>query len=216
MVFPAKYPQLNATELTEEARSVLIRVIRVAFPHPNFPDGPYERTADTILAEAANSTWFRVAITQGLLTLSHLAGGDFRELNDEDATKVLRRIEATEFFGFVRRTTVLNLYDNEDVWEALGYQGPSFDQGGYIDRGFDDLDWLPAARIEVDPGLNPLVEISSDVPLSNVRATSAPTAAASTSATAASSGPAATSGPDVPDTSNQPGQRDASMAEVKK
>jgi hypothetical protein len=222
MVFPAKYPQLNATELTDEARSVLIRVIRVAFPHPNFPDGPYERTADTILAEAANSTWFRVAITQGLLTLSHLAGGDFRDLNDEDATKVLRRIEATEFFGFVRRTTVLNLYDNEDVWEALGYQGPSFDQGGYINRGFDDLDWLPAARIEVDPSLNPLVEISSDVPLSNVRATSAPTAvpagaSPSTSTTPASSAaPAAAAGPDVADTSNQPGQRDASMAEVKK
>lgn len=50
--FPAKYPQLNETELTDEARNVLIRVIRVAFPHDDFPDGPYERTADTILAEA--------------------------------------------------------------------------------------------------------------------------------------------------------------------
>jgi hypothetical protein len=221
MVFPAKYPQLNATELTEEARSVLIRVIRVAFPHDNFPDGPYERTADTILAEAANSTWFRVAITQGLLTLSHLAGGDFRELNDEDATKVLRRIEATEFFGFVRRTTVLNLYDNEDVWEVLGYEGPSFDKGGYINRGFDDLDWLPAARIEVDPGLNPMVEISSDVPLSAVRpsaGTTATAAAAGTPAAAAAGAgaTAAAAGPETRDTSNQPGQRDASMAEVKK
>lgn len=209
MVFPAKYPQLNATELTEEARSVLIRVIRVAFPHPSFPDGPYERTADTILAEAANSTWFRVAITQGLLTLSHLAGGDFRDLNDEDATKVLRRIESTEFFGFVRRTTVLNLYDNEDVWEVLGYEGPSFDKGGYINRGFDDLDWLPAAQIEIDPSLNPLVEIAGNVPLANAR--TAP-AGASTSASA----PAATASGEARDTSNQPGKRDASMAEVKK
>ena len=196
MAFPAKYPQLNETALTEEARSVLIRVIRVAFPHPNFPDAPYERTADTILAEAANSTWFRVAITQGLLTLAHLAGGDFRELNDDDATKVLRRIESTEFFGFVRRTTVLNLYDNEDVWEALGYEGPSFDKGGYINRGFDDLTWLPDARIEEPEGLEPLVEIATDVPLSNVRA-AAPTSRQR-------------------DTSNQPGQRDAEMAEVKK
>lgn len=194
MVFPAKYPQLNDTALTDEARSVLIRVIRVAFPHPSFPDAPYERTADTILAEAADSTWFRVAITQGLLTLAHFAGGDFRELNDEDATKVLRRIESTEFFGFVRRTTVLNLYDNEDVWEVLGYEGPSFDKGGYIHRGFDDLDWLPAARVETYDGPEKLVEIAANVPLANSRA-----------ATSAR-----------PDTSNQPGRRDSEMAEVKK
>ena len=138
---------------------MLIRVIRVAFPHPSFPDGPYERTADTILAEAENSTWFRLALTQGLLTLGHLAGGDFRDLDDEAATKVLRRIETTEFFGFVRRTTVLNLYDNEDVWEALGYEGPSFPKGGYVNRGFDDLDWLPDPRIDTYDGPNQLVEI---------------------------------------------------------
>jgi hypothetical protein len=25
----------------------------------------------------------------------------------------------------------------------LGYEGPSFDKGGYLERGFNDLDWLP-------------------------------------------------------------------------
>jgi len=199
MAFPAKYPQLNETALTDEARSVLIRVIRVAFPHPRFPDGPYERTADTILKEAENSTWFRVALTQGLLTLGHLAGGDFRDLDDEDATKVLRRIESTEFFGFVRRTTVLNLYDNEDVWEVLGYEGASVDKGGYIDRGFNDLDWLPDPRVDTYAGPNTLVEIADNVPLSKVRGSDD---AVSTSRER--------------DTSNNPGRRDAEMAEVKK
>ena len=197
MAFPAKYPQLNETELTDEARSVLIRVIRVAFPHPSFPDGPYERTADTILREAENSTWFRVALTQGLLTLGHLAGGDFRDLNDEDATKVLRRIETTEFFGFIRRTTVLNLYDNEDVWEVLGYEGPSFDKGGYINRGFNDLDWLPEARIESYDGPEQLIEIATNVSVAKVRGGENVSASGR-------------------DTSNQPGKRDATMMEVKK
>lgn len=197
MAFPAKYPSLNETALTDEARSVLIRVIRVAFPHDSFPDGPYERTADTILTEAENSTWFRVALTQGLLTLSHLAGGDFRDLSEDDATSVLRRIEATEFFGFIRRTTVLNLYDNEDVWEALGYEGPSFDKGGYIHRGFDDLDWLPDPRIETYDGPDALVEIAANVPLA---------------ATHQGSGRSDRR----PDTSNQPGVSDARMQEVKK
>lgn len=197
MAFPAKYPQMNATELTDEARSVLIRVIRVAFPHPSFPDAPYERTADTILREAENSTWFRVALTQGLLTLSHLAGGDFRDLNDEDGTKVLRRIETTEFFGFIRRTTVLNLYDNEDVWEILGYEGPSFDKGGYINRGFNDLDWLPEARIESYDGPEQLIEIATNSSVAKIRG------GENTPATER-------------DTSNQPGKRDATMMEMTK
>lgn len=193
MAYPAKYPSLNATALTDEAKDVLVRVLRVAFPHPSFPDAPYERTADTILAQAEQETWFRVALTQGLLTLSHLAGGDFRELDDEAATSVLRRIEGTEFFGFVRRTTVLNLYDNEDVWQVLGYEGPSFDEGGYVHRGFDDLDWLPAARVETYDGPEPLVEIAANVPL-----------AAHSPATGER------------DTSNQPGRQQAVLQEVAK
>lgn len=155
MVFPAKYPSLNAVELTEEARTTLVRVLRVSFPHECVPDGPYERTAETILTEARNETWFRMALAQGLLSLNQMAGGDFRDLDDDAALRALRRVEGTEFFGFIRRTAVLNLYDDAEVWEALGYEGPSFDQGGYLHRGFDDLDWLPDPRIVFPEGETP-------------------------------------------------------------
>ena len=199
MAFPAKYPSLNDTALTDEARSTLIRVIRVAFPHDLFPDGPYERTADTILRAAEESTWFRVSLTQGLLTLAHLAGGDFRDLDEDAATSVLRRIENTEFFGFIRRTTVLNLYDDPEVWDAVGYEGPSFDKGGYVNRGFNDLDWLPDPRIETYTG-EPIVEIARSVPL-----------APSHAATHGGGQSAATTSPD---TSNQPGATDARQGQL--
>ena len=130
MTFPAKFPQLNETQLTERARTVLIRVIRVAFPHSRIPDGPYERTADIILQEAQASTWFRVALTQGLNSLDGLAGGDFCALDDDKAYQVLKRIEGTDFFGFIRRTTVLNLYDDpERSGRRSGYEGLVVRQG---------------------------------------------------------------------------------------
>ena len=144
---PAKYRQLNATQMTEDAKRVLVRVIRVAFPHRSIPDGPYERTAQKILDEAAESTWWRVALTQGLNDLNVVSGGDFTALSDAEALKVLRQVEQSTFFGFVRRTTVLNFYDDAEVQACLGYEGPSFDKGGYIDRGFNDLDWLPEPRV---------------------------------------------------------------------
>jgi len=201
MAFPAKYPSLNDTALTDEARSTLIRVIRVAFPHDSFPDGPYERTADTILQAAEESTWFRVALTQGLLTLAHLAGGDFRDLDEDAATSVLRRIESTEFFGFIRRTTVLNLYDDPEVWEAVGYEGSSVEKGGYVNRGFDDLTWLPEPRIETYTG-EPIVEIAPSVPL---RPLHHATHGSSESAASTSS-----------NTNTQPGATQAQHAEVSK
>ena len=40
-------------------------------------------------------------------------------------------------------TTVVALYDDHEVWDLLGYEGSSFEKGGYLHRGFDDLDWLP-------------------------------------------------------------------------
>lgn len=148
MVYPAKYSALNALALTDEAKRTLTRVIRVAFPHPRIPDGPYERMTEKIAAEAEDSTWFRMALTQGLLTLNSLSEEPFVELPDDAALKVLKRIADLEFFGFIRRTTVLHLYDDPEVWEAFGYEGESFSQGGYLHRGFDDLDWLPDPRIE--------------------------------------------------------------------
>jgi hypothetical protein len=31
------------------------------------------------------------------------------------------------------------------VWTKLGYEGPSAPEGGYLHRGFDDIDWLKDA-----------------------------------------------------------------------
>jgi len=35
------------------------------------------------------------------------------------------------------------LYDDVEVWQAFGYEGASAHLGGYVNRGFNDLDWLP-------------------------------------------------------------------------
>lgn len=162
--FPAKYPQLNEMEFTSAARDVLIRIIKVAFPHRNFPDGPYQRMADRIIELANESTWFRIKLLQGISTLNSLAGGDFVELDQNAAHQALKHVENTDFFGFIRRTTILEMYEDEEVWEALGYEGPSFDKGGYLHRGFDDLDWLPAPRVDEHPEMAQFEEIAPGLP----------------------------------------------------
>lgn len=189
MAYPAKYSALNALRLTDEARQTLTRIVRVAFPHPGVPDGPYERMADRIITESEESTWFRVALTQGLLTLDSLSEKHFLELPDEQALEVLKRLGDLEFFGFIRRTTVLNFYDDPEVWDVLGYEGESFSKGGYLHRGFNDLDWLPEPRIE-----------ESDETLTEIGPLGYPVA----TAPAPASGPATTADRSSTETSDKP------------
>lgn len=154
---------VNDVEGTAEAESTLIALIKAAFPHETVPDSAYARTAVVVQRQAEESTWMRLKLAQGLDSLQALADGRFEQLSAQEALPILLRIQHTTFFGFVRQTVVVTLYEDEEVWDALGYEGPSFDQGGYIDRGFDDLDWLPDPRIEEYDG-EPLQEVVSDLP----------------------------------------------------
>lgn len=61
---------------------------------------------------------------------------------EEDRVAVLETIQQTPFFRTVRAGLVTGLYNQKEVWPLFGYEGESFSKGGYIDRGFDDIDWL--------------------------------------------------------------------------
>lgn len=156
----------EADPLSPAARTDLVRLLRAAYPHAELPDAPYERTADHILGQLDASLWHRIALTSGLESLDARAqqshGQAFADLSDGDALALLREIEDAEFFTFVRGVTVVTLYNDPEVWEVLGYEGESFSKGGYLHRGFDDLDWLPSPRIEEYDGPDTLVEVAPD------------------------------------------------------
>lgn len=155
-----KTPTKNA--ISPRARTALVRLLRVAYPHSRFPDGPYERTADEVISQLDASLWHRLSLTRGLESLDAAAGGDFAGLDDEAAYALLRGMEEAEFFRFVRGVAVVSLYNDHETWGLLGYEGPSYDKGGYIDRGFDDLSWLPGPRVEEYDGPEQLVVVAPD------------------------------------------------------
>lgn len=134
--------------LTDAQQATLLRVLRVAYPHPSFPDGPYQRTSAAVQQADADGV-----LAEGLDALGDLAG-----LDDAAVTAKLEAVQDEPFFRLVHSTTVVALYDDHDVWNILGYEGSSFEKGGYLHRGFNDLDWLPDPRIEEYDG-EPRVEI---------------------------------------------------------
>lgn len=138
------------TLLTDHDRKTLIRLLKVAYPHGNFPDGPYERAGQAVFDAVAGNPRHLGQLVQGLRDLDELREVPFIELDDGTALTVLRGIHEAAFFKNVRAVVVVALYDDHEVWDLLGYEGASFDQGGYLDRGFNDLDWLPEPKITIE------------------------------------------------------------------
>src|SRR5699024_10736907 len=95
----------------EADKSLLVRILRVAFPHDSFPDDPYERTAATMLEQAGESLWYSLVLKKGLVTLRDVDGTSFADLDVLDATRVLHWVRISEIFGFIMRSAVLTLYD---------------------------------------------------------------------------------------------------------
>ncbi|MNN60848.1 hypothetical protein D3C81_1760550 [compost metagenome] len=62
--------------------------------------------------------------------------------NEDDRVALLREIETTPFFRETRSALMFGLYDNKTLFPLFGYEGSSVEKGGYIARGFNDLDWL--------------------------------------------------------------------------
>jgi hypothetical protein len=42
----------------------------------------------------------------------------------------------------LRSDFILYFYSTPAIWPLFGYEGPSNDQGGYLYRGFNDIDWI--------------------------------------------------------------------------
>ena len=133
---------------------------RALYPHDELPDGPYERVAEIIAAELNASPHDLGLMRDGLATLRGRVTGSIGEMDSSERESLLGSCADTEFFELLRSRTLFHLYDDREVWEFLGYPGPSFDLGGYLTRGFNDLSWLPDPRIaetdEPETDLGPL------------------------------------------------------------
>ena len=133
-----------------EDKKLIIKMVRDVYPHDRFPEAPYERTANDVITKGNADSAKKAMLSEGI---ENLKKAKYEKLNFKKSTKYLKKIEKSDFFQHVRGTSVVTLYNDQEVWGLLGYEGSSFEKGGYINRGFNDLDWLPEPRIEEHPEL---------------------------------------------------------------
>jgi hypothetical protein len=130
--------------LDGQARATITAAARIMYPHDALPDDVYARLGEKIAEAAREDAGAGRTIEDGLSALnSALNGGrPFTELSADEQLEALTGIEDSDFFELVRSTAVVEIYSDERTWRLVGYEGPSFGKGGYINRGFNDLDWL--------------------------------------------------------------------------
>jgi hypothetical protein len=140
-----------ATLQTLEPASVrtLTRMARDLYPHDRLPQSCYENAVASIDGDLSKDPATRLVLADGVASLDAAAksvhGKPYAALESEaDRVAILKKIEGTSFFTTFRGAMITALYNQPDVWTKLGYEGPSAEHGGYLHRGFNDLDWLPA------------------------------------------------------------------------
>lgn len=137
--------------LSEEEGTAIMHMGRVLYPHDKLPDAVYALLAKDLDADASADAAVAAQLRAGIQELDRMAGGKFTEARADQKLEIVTAIEGTPFFNTVRAKCVTSLYDNDMAYAVFGYPGASFDKGGYITRGFQDLDWLPAPPAQASP-----------------------------------------------------------------
>lgn len=133
--------------LSQAEGTTIMKFGRVLFPHTKLPDAVYALLAKDLDGAAAKTTELKA----GIAALDKACDGNFANASDAKKEAAVKAIEGTPFFNTVRGQCVTSLYDNDMAYAAFGYPGVSWDKGGYLMRGFQDLKWLPAPSAADSP-----------------------------------------------------------------
>jgi len=137
----------EAGSLTSEESRALLKFTRDLFPHDRLDDSFYARAIAPLQDEAGKDASTRRLLAGGVAQLDRLAmaaaGKPFADVADEKTrVAVIKQVDGSAFFTKVYGDTIVGLYNQPEVWPKFGYEGPSSALGGYIHRGFSDIDWL--------------------------------------------------------------------------
>ncbi len=121
---------------------VLASIARLLFPHPELDDAVYAGVVKDMAADMAARPDLKASLLDAIAVLGDRVGGDWLAAPVPAQMDALRELEGGPTFFYLRNRTIESLYRNPVVWQLVGYEGSSIEYGGYIDRGFDDIDWL--------------------------------------------------------------------------
>jgi hypothetical protein len=148
---PSQSWALPLKVFTETEATGILKITRGIFPHDTLDDAVYALVVKDLDAAASIDPAVAELLRDGLKQLDSKAAGDWAALDYLQRENLVIKMAHTDFFEKVRSTSVVSLYNNEMAWAHFGYEGASYEMGGYFERGFQDLDWLPNPSADASP-----------------------------------------------------------------
>ena len=148
---PSRSWAVELKTLSSAEGETLMKMGRVLYPHPKLPDAVYALLAKDLDADAGKSAETLKLLRDGVAALDKAAGGSFATASEAKQLEIVMAMQGQPFFNAVRGKCITALYDNDIAFVTFGYPGASWDKGGYITRGFQDLKWLPNPPAAASP-----------------------------------------------------------------
>ena len=148
---PSTVWAVELKKLSRSEGSAIMKMARVLYPHKRLSDAAYALVVKDLDAAADSDADTARLLKEGVAALNQAAGGNFAKANGKKQLAIVKSMEGQPFFNLVRGKCITSLYNNDMAFAAFGYQGSSWEKGGYIRRGFQDLKWLPNPPADVSP-----------------------------------------------------------------
>lgn len=121
--------------------AAMLRIARLMFSHDGVSDEVFAEILDDALGATAADGSFAATLDAAANALP----ADFMALDEAVQVEALKSLQDEAFFGAIFFNVRLRLYNHPAVWAVLNYEGPSWQKGGYLNRGAGEIDWLPEA-----------------------------------------------------------------------
>ena len=131
-----------ALTLTDD-KEVLSDVIYQLFPHARLSKDVYQQVTEQVNDKITQSGELTAMMKNAMEILAGNSYKNWSAFPDRGKVGLLESIQHTPFFQFILNETLSGVYRHPLTWELLGFEGSSLEFGGYINRGFNDIDWLP-------------------------------------------------------------------------
>ncbi len=142
---------MTLDHLDARMAETLLAMSRALYPHDALGDMYYAVVVEALDGDAGDDPAIATLLARGCDRLDAALGLPFTALSPGSQTEVLEAMQADPFFQKVRGAVVLHFYNNPLVWRHFGYEGPSYEYGGYVWRGFQDAGWLIEPDREASP-----------------------------------------------------------------
>ena len=138
---------IAAQNVGEESNRILLKMARDVFPHDNLEDKYYQRVMVPLAKQAETDPALLELLAVGVAALNQESKSRYSTVylnveTEEERVVVLKAIESSAFFQKIKGDLMMGIYNNPEIWEKFGFGGSSWQHGGYINRGYDEIDWI--------------------------------------------------------------------------